>query len=246
MLQTKLWTDGFVQELTTEEKLLFIYFLTNPHTEMCGIYEVSLKTIEFETGIKKDRILKAIDSLSKARKVFYIDGFIVVKNFMKHQQMNPKVTVGIQRSLNLLPEGLRQKLGLEEGQNDSLYIDYDSLSHFNSNFNLNSNSNLKIKKTPSKKVSDKVAYGEEAVVKMTEAEHHRLCQKYGRANVASSIVDLELYILQHGKKYKSHYATVGNWIRRDIKSNKLRIKSSDFRRSDFDTEEDYENKTNQY
>ena len=109
---------------------------------MCGIYEVSLKTIEFETGIKKDRILKAIDSLSKARKVFYIDGFIVVKNFMKHQQMNPKVTVGIQRSLNLLPEGLRQKLGLEEGQNDSLYIDYDSLSHFNSNFNLNSNSNL--------------------------------------------------------------------------------------------------------
>ncbi|MHB8172131.1 MAG: hypothetical protein ACYDG6_11420 [Thermincolia bacterium] len=48
-------------EVTPEEKFFYLYLLTNPHTKQCGIYELSLKQAEFETGFNKDTILKLID-----------------------------------------------------------------------------------------------------------------------------------------------------------------------------------------
>lgn len=162
MIKTDFWEDEFVQELSVDGKLLFLYFLTNPHTSICGVYKISITTISFETGISKDRVLKSIDSLSKANKVYYIDGYVVIKNFTKHQQSNEKVKKGVEYALSELPLELKQKLL----KDDRLCIDYDRLcieydiSEYKSEseFQSQSQSQLKskdhVEETPSQKMKD--------------------------------------------------------------------------------------------
>jgi len=123
LINTEFWNDDFVQELDVEGKLLFLYLLSNPHTSICGVYKVSFRTISFETGIAFDRLSIVFERLSKASKVYYIDGFVVIKNFTKHQQSNNNVKKGIERALSELPHELKEKLL----SSDRLCIDYQRL-----------------------------------------------------------------------------------------------------------------------
>lgn len=83
-INTRFWNDGYVSELDPIEKLLFIYFLTNEHTNISGVYELPHKIIGIETGIDVSMIKKILPRLEK--KVRYINGFVVIKNFVKHQE----------------------------------------------------------------------------------------------------------------------------------------------------------------
>ena len=40
------WQDGFVLDLTPEEKYFYIYLMTNSKTSQCGIYELPKRIIE--------------------------------------------------------------------------------------------------------------------------------------------------------------------------------------------------------
>lgn len=172
IINTKFWSDEYIQNCTLEEKLLFLYFLTNEHTDICGIYEISMHTIEFETGLKKDSLLKAMDSLSKANKVFYLDGYIFIKNFQRHQNLNPKVQQGICRSLSQVPKNILEKID-QLAKTDSLSIDYDSLSHSNSNSNSNISKEIQNKNFGGggeieKKIEEKKQYGNPRINSLRE------------------------------------------------------------------------------
>lgn len=82
-INTRLWNDNYVSHLDPVEKLLFIYFLTNEHTNISGIYEVPLKIIGIETGIDESMLKKILPRLEE--KIIYIDGRVVIRNFLKHQ-----------------------------------------------------------------------------------------------------------------------------------------------------------------
>lgn len=150
-INTKFWDDNYVTELSPAEKLLFLYFLTNPLTTIAGIYEISLKRIEYDTGIIKQDILKMIKKFEKANKIFYIDNnWIFLKNFIKNQSLNPKIELGIKEILSNVPTFIIHKM--KEIDSDSTYIDYDSLSkptiytNSNSNSNINSNKDINSKR----------------------------------------------------------------------------------------------------
>lgn len=57
---------------------------------------------------------------------------------------------------------------------------------------------------------------------MTEPEYQKLCDKYGQATTDQYIEDLNLYLMQTGRRYKSHYATVQAWYRKDEREGKIR------------------------
>ena len=38
LINTKFWDDSYVAKLSTSEKLLFIYFISNPLTTVAGVY----------------------------------------------------------------------------------------------------------------------------------------------------------------------------------------------------------------
>lgn len=60
------WQDSkVVDDFTPEDRYIYLYCMTNPHTNLCGCYEVSIKQIANETGYNSDsveRLLKRLDS----------------------------------------------------------------------------------------------------------------------------------------------------------------------------------------
>lgn len=107
-INTKFWSDGWVSELDPVEKLLFIYLLTNEHTKICGIYELPLKIMAFETGLDKEILIKMIDRF--VGKVYFIDGWIYIKNFIKHQAVNESIQKGIQLAYQEVPKDILNKI----------------------------------------------------------------------------------------------------------------------------------------
>jgi hypothetical protein len=103
-INTKLWSDSWIRKLNPLDRFLFLYFLTNEHTNICGIYEVALETVSFETGIELDTLSKSMLHRLEP-KVFYIDGWVFITNFEKHQRGrgSPKIAQGIENAKAEIP-----------------------------------------------------------------------------------------------------------------------------------------------
>ncbi len=109
-IDTKFWDDEYVIGLNCSEKLLFLYLLTNPITDICGIYEIHLRRISFDTDIDKKNVLKILEKFAADKKVFYINGWVYIKNFQKHQAINESIKQGITRSLKEVPTEILAKI----------------------------------------------------------------------------------------------------------------------------------------
>jgi hypothetical protein len=122
-VNTKFWDDQYISELDPIEKLLFLYLLTNPLTEMCGIYEIQVRRIALDTGIDKDMIPKIFFRFAEAGKIFYINNnWVYIRNFQKHQAVNDSIKIGIERSLKAIPAEIMQvvcRLNTQWGQTDT-------------------------------------------------------------------------------------------------------------------------------
>ena len=71
-IQMSFWTDAKIADtFTPDEKLMYLYLLTNPHTNLCGCYEISSRQIAFEIGFKREQIEKLIKSLQDKRVIVY-------------------------------------------------------------------------------------------------------------------------------------------------------------------------------
>lgn len=105
--QTELWTDPFIQGLSPEAKLLFIYLWTNKHCNQAGLYEISLKTMAFDTGLAQDSLLKLLKEL-EPKVTWYADRNLVwVKNFLKRQCKSQSFLIAAAKCLkNLNSNGL--------------------------------------------------------------------------------------------------------------------------------------------
>lgn len=113
-VNTQFWEDNYVLNLDPSEKLLFIYFLTNSRTNIAGIYEISMRKVSMETGFDKDMIEKILLRFTSDQRIYYLDDYIVVRNFIKHQKLNPSIEKGIYKEITRLPERLQKFIKLDE------------------------------------------------------------------------------------------------------------------------------------
>lgn len=66
------WTDSkVVDEFTPEDKYFYLYLFTNPHTNLCGCYEVSVKQMAYETGYSMDSIDRLLKRFEEVHKVIH-------------------------------------------------------------------------------------------------------------------------------------------------------------------------------
>ena len=107
VISTKFWDDSYIINLDPVEKLLFLYLLTNPLTNICGIYEITLRRIAFDTGIDSEMVLKILARFEKEKRVLYKKNWICLVNFIKNQSLNPSVVEGIRRELRIIPKDIR-------------------------------------------------------------------------------------------------------------------------------------------
>lgn len=146
-VNTSFWKDNYVVDLDPSEKLLFLYFLTNPKTNIAGVYEIHLREAAFDTGFDIDMIKKILGRFQADGKMDYVNGWLIIKNFVKHQRINPSVRAGIERAIAASPKELGLKL-LEHnnrGQTTvSLQSGYSLSPDSPQSGTLNLNSNLTI------------------------------------------------------------------------------------------------------
>lgn len=101
------WDDPFIEELSTSEKLLFLYLITNDKTNMIGVYESSSKKMSFETGIPQSNIETILGKFEKAKKIKRVGSYVVVLNFIKNQNFNPNMMKSAIDTYNALPNELK-------------------------------------------------------------------------------------------------------------------------------------------
>ena len=94
-IQTNFWQDGFVGELTPEEKYFYFYLLTNPRTTQCGISEINIRIMEAETGYNRETIEKLIKRFEEYGKIIYCRETreIIILNWVKYNFINSKNTI---------------------------------------------------------------------------------------------------------------------------------------------------------
>ena len=110
LMRDTFWTDNYVEKLIPDEKLVFIYLLTNPLNNIAGIYEIRRKRIAFDTGFDVDVVDNILDRFKKDGKVLLYDEWIVIVNHIKNQALNPSILKGCRRILLELPEDMRVQI----------------------------------------------------------------------------------------------------------------------------------------
>ena len=142
-IDSKFWNDSWVVSLKPEQKYFYLYLLTNPECNIAGLYEISVKKICFDTGLEEEKVLELISFLTDAGKLFYVDNYIILRNFLKHQNCkNGKIRAGIRRVIEEIPMSHRRVIYDSCMSDTYLSIYFNSNFNFNFNFNSNFNSNL--------------------------------------------------------------------------------------------------------
>lgn len=81
-IQMSFWTDSKVtDDFTPEDRYFYLYLMTNPHTNLAGCYELSLKIASNETGYTKE----VIENL--------IDRFTTVHNLIRYSRNTKEVLI---------------------------------------------------------------------------------------------------------------------------------------------------------
>lgn len=145
-INTKFWSDNFIVQLDPIERYLFLYFLTNEHTNLSGIYELPMRFLSFETGLEREMLEKILGRFKG--KIYYIDGWVFVKNFPLHQSTkSKKIQIAILEAIKRVPLEIMSKIIEIEKDIDRVFIGYrEVIIYLNSNFNSNSNLNLNLKR----------------------------------------------------------------------------------------------------
>ena len=64
------WTDAkIVDDFTAEDRYFYLYLFTNPHTNLCGCYEISIRQMVNEVGYSSDSINNLIKRFEQIHKV---------------------------------------------------------------------------------------------------------------------------------------------------------------------------------
>lgn len=109
-VSSNFWKDNYIADLDPSEKLVFLYLLTNPQANLAGIYEITIREMAFDTGYDKDMIVKILARFEKDDKILHKKGWIVMKNWLKHQSLNPNMKTGVDRVMEALPDWLKEEL----------------------------------------------------------------------------------------------------------------------------------------
>jgi uncharacterized phage protein (TIGR02220 family) len=125
------WTDAkVVDDFTPEDKYFYVYLLTNPHTNLCGCYEISLKQMSDELGYNKETVERMIERFSKIHNVLAYDKEtkeMLIYNWYKYNwTKSPKLQAALMKEIPKVkcPEFNGFLNGIVEGDTVSIPYPY--------------------------------------------------------------------------------------------------------------------------
>lgn len=126
-LYSSIWTDNQFENYSPEKKLVYIFLLTNQYVEKSGIYKISVRQINFNTGVINEVINEVINDLINEGKIDYDfqNAIIFIKNLFKYQK-------GMIKNENLLLMTLKRNYDLVQcGFWESFFDHYSNDSTIN-------------------------------------------------------------------------------------------------------------------
>ncbi|CAB4211673.1 hypothetical protein UFOVP1419_1, partial [uncultured Caudovirales phage] len=80
------WTDPMILDLLPEEKLFYLWLFTNRSVQICGCYQVSVRTIEYELNLSRDSVLQLISNFIELGRIRYseVNKEIILLKWFKH------------------------------------------------------------------------------------------------------------------------------------------------------------------
>lgn len=96
MVDTELWNDeNIVANFTAEDRYFWLYLLTNPHNNICGVLKNSPALISRDMGYHKDCIVNLIYRFENIHELIYVDKAtdeILILNWYKYNwTKSPKI-----------------------------------------------------------------------------------------------------------------------------------------------------------
>ena len=91
---TGTWEDKRFEKLSPMERYLFIYLWTNSQCNQSGMYEITLRRMEFETKIPSTDLEPLLKGLAPMVQWWSTDEVIFIPNFLKRQCQNKQFAEG--------------------------------------------------------------------------------------------------------------------------------------------------------
>lgn len=221
-LHTEFWSDSFVLELTPEEKYFYLYVMTNTKTTQCGIYEISKRTIETDTGYNRETVEKLIKRFCDYKKILYCEDTreLMVTNWIKYNMPNNQNSIKcVQREIEKVKHHEFVKIlfnkcrasGLDVEKIFDNYIIEEAFGNAPINDRVSENCSFeKVEKAP-------VEFNMEGKVKISKP----LCRGLQGANKVSSdviIMAIEEAVNYDAKTMKYISKILNSWISYGIKT----------------------------
>jgi len=193
-IDTGIFDDDWFMDLSKDAKLLWVYFITK--CDHAGMLKLNVKLCKVQTDIKDlNDIIKQLGNrlITVSEHLYFIPKFI---EFQYPGFPNSKVRQQSSAVDILVKYGLFDKENLT--LNKELVNTYDN-EHGNDTVNGNETELVKKEKY-------------EEFVLMLPDEYEKLIKEYGKINTKKFIEKLNCYKGANGKKYKSDYLAILNWV----------------------------------
>ncbi len=99
MIDSDYWNRESIQPLSWDAKCFYIYLMTNQHIKASGVYQITAKTIVFDTDITPEKIPALFTELETKVKWYKAKNIVWVKNFIFRQSRSPKFIQAVSKHL---------------------------------------------------------------------------------------------------------------------------------------------------
>jgi hypothetical protein len=181
-ISTSFWDDAWIQSIDPSEKLMYLYLMTNPLTNIAGIYKITDKRMHDDTGFNIDMVNRILQRFEKAKKAYRTGEYIIIPSWPRHQKWREKQTIesGIRKIISELPKSIRDmaiKVGYQYPIN-SVPVSYTyEPSYLDSDSDIDSDSNTDTEEKPDKPVKTPRVKKEFIPPKLEEVETYILEKK---------------------------------------------------------------------
>lgn len=237
-ISTSFWDDKWIRSINSMDRYLYLYLMTNPLTNIAGVYEITIDRIAFDTGIDERTLRTMLESFSEAGKVHYHDEeWIIIPTWPKHQQFEKrtKIREGIEKILSGLSQELLHKLK-DIGYSypiDTILIGYtyppnysDSDRDTDTEGDTDAPAEPAPEETPSPPGTEKSESGDTLLEQYpgTAEIHAEITQTWGHNRVQDYYQRIHDHYAARGTVRCQDYPAMARlWLSRDVESGKLQL-----------------------
>jgi len=92
-ISTSFWDDSWISEIDPSEKLVYLYLMTNPLTNIAGVYKTTIRRMCFDTGFSVEVIKTILNRFEIAKKAFFKNDRIILPSWPKHQKWESRAKI---------------------------------------------------------------------------------------------------------------------------------------------------------